>query len=155
MKYDAETFRQFILAYELCTTNEEREAFVIEQFKPIDAIWLDQQQTFIRELNSVLWVQTMGSQIEFPYGKCIHHTARTHQEVKLRIDDHISGVCQAVKSIADSATRERWESGMRNEDGELDDKGSHILKIGPGSRKLWERYKDDKGWTQMRFIKDI
>ena len=110
MKYDADTFREFIIAYELCQTNEDRESFVVNMFKPIDDIWLDNQQSFIRELNSILWVQTMGSQIEFPYGKCIHHTDRTHREVMVRVKEHcqstMNGIAYFAKTIMKSIEAE-------------------------------------------------
>ena len=110
MKYDANTFREFIIAYELCQTNEDRESFVVNMFKPIDDIWLDNQQSFIRELNSILWVQTMGSQIEFPYGKCIHHTDRTNREVLVRVKEHcqstMNGIAYFAKTIMKSIEAE-------------------------------------------------
>lgn len=91
MQRTAEQFRTFLLDY---LTADDQEAFTIDAFKNVDS--LKETDTFIRELNNTLWVQTMGSQIEFPYGKCIHHTHRTHKLVYGSVHDYCAGLANSL-----------------------------------------------------------
>lgn len=96
MKYDAETFRQFLLEHETLKSNQERHQHVIDTLKDVDGML--HENAFVRGLSQHLWAQTMGSQLDpETHGKVIFHTEGRSPAVVGSIHDHMKDVTNSLQ----------------------------------------------------------
>jgi hypothetical protein len=159
MKYDAETFRQFLLGFEDLKSRAERHQYVKDALKDVDGML--HENSFIRGLSHYLWAQTMGSQ-ENPetQGKVFFHTEERFEAVAGSIRTNVQCMLSDYQSFfygligrinfeaaLGQLTEEELESYQKPfpKDIELTIRGR------PGSEYvLWKH--EGKEWTEVRIL---
>lgn len=159
MKYDAETFRQFLLDFQALTNRHERREFVIDALNDVDGMLYE--HPFIRGLSQYLWAQTMGNQMDpATNGTVNSYTDERFQHVADSIEARMRDITESVQAFFygmigrinfDTALGKLTPEELAEYQKPYPKEDGLVIRGKPGTDYvLWKH--EGKNWTEVRIL---